>query len=193
MIGPKTAGQPYVVGRVHINAKEMMEYINPIQAVISRRFLNNSKFSLRRASGEDIDFIFQVRAQSMKNDFTRTSGWNDDDQYKRAADEIGQAQIIMAGKEPVGFIKVLTREHELHLHQMQILPRYQGFGIGTALVQCVLDRADSQNLPVTLFVLKGARSRNLYDRMGFSVIEENIYNFKMCRIPDSGKRSDEAL
>jgi hypothetical protein len=30
MIGPKTAGQPYVVGRVHINAKEMMEYFIPI-------------------------------------------------------------------------------------------------------------------------------------------------------------------
>src|SRR5512140_1679882 len=97
--------------------------------------LGMEKFSLRRASGEDVDFIFQVRVQSMKNDFARTSGWNDDEQYKRAADEIGQAHIIMVGNEPVGVIKVLTREHELHLHQMQILPRYQGYGIGTTLVK----------------------------------------------------------
>ena len=89
----------------------------------------------------------------------------------------------MVDNVPVGVIKILTREHELHLHQMQILPRYQGRGIGTALVRRVLERADNRNLPVTLFVMKGARARNLYERMGFSVVEDNVNNYKMCRYP----------
>lgn len=142
-------------------------------------------FSLRKARTEDIDFIFHVRAESMRNDVERNLGWNDNEQFKKAADEIGQAQIIMVDDEPAGVLKVLTREHELHLHQVQLLPRYQGLGIGTALVQSVLDRADSENFPVTLFVLKGARARNLYERMGFTVVEENVHNYKMCRLPGS--------
>ncbi len=141
------------------------------------------QFSLRMASSEDIDFIFRVRVESMKEDFARTSGWSADEQYRKAADEIGQARIIMIDNLPVGVIKVLTRDNELHLHQMQILPGYQGRGIGTALVQRVLESADSRNLPVTLFVLKGARAKNLYERMGFSVVEENVNNDKMCRHP----------
>ncbi len=144
------------------------------------------QFSLRNASSEDIDFIFLVRVESMKSDFEKTSRWNDEEQYRKAADEIGQAQIIMMEGLPVGVIKVLTREHELHLHQMQILPCCQGRGIGSALVRMVLQRADSLNFPVTLFVLKGARARNLCERMGFSLVEENLYNFRMCRYPDGG-------
>ena len=46
------------------------------------------QFSLRSASSEDIDFIFRVRVESMKDDFARTSGWNDAEQYRKAADEI---------------------------------------------------------------------------------------------------------
>lgn len=150
------------------------------------------EFSLRKASREDIDFIFYIRAQTMKDDFTRTFGWDDDDQYKRAADEIGQAQIIMINKEPIGVIKILTCKHEFHLHQMQILPQYQGKGIGTTLLENLLDRADSQNFQVTLFVLKGARAKHLYDRMGFFIIEENANNFKMCRLPNRGmERKDK--
>ena len=143
------------------------------------------KFSLRKATTADIDFIFYVRTLTMKSDFEGTFGWKDSEQYERAADEIDQAQIIMLHKEQIGVIKILAKENELHLHQMQILPRYQGKGIGTALVQNLLDRADSQQFSVTLFVLKNARAKNLYDRMGFSVIENNAHNFKMYRYPSN--------
>jgi len=59
-------------------------------------------------------------------------------------------------------------------------------GIGTAFVQSVLDRADSKNISVTLFVLKGARAKSLYERMGFSVTGENSFKYTMRRLPNSG-------
>jgi GNAT superfamily N-acetyltransferase len=142
------------------------------------------QFILRKAFIEDIDFIFRLRLLTMKDDFERTFGWNDDEQYKRAADEIEQAQMIILGNDPVGVVKILTKDSEFHLHQMQILPEHQGKGIGTAIVSDLLQRAGQLNLPVTLFVLKGSRAKNLYDRMGFSVIEETAGNFKMSRCPD---------
>ncbi len=68
---------------------------------------------------------------------------------------------------------------------MQILPNYQGKGIGSKLVSQVLDRAKNQNVPVTLLVLKGAAAKRIYDRFGFSVINEYENNYMMRWKPKS--------
>jgi GNAT superfamily N-acetyltransferase len=140
---------------------------------------NKKDFDLRNATNDDIEFIFQLRIQTMKKDFDNTFGWQEDEQRKRAADEIQHAQIIMMDQKDIGVIKVIPRISELHLHQMQILPDHQGKGIGSKLVRKVLDRAEKLDIPVTLLVLKGAAAKRIYDRFGFSVTNEYENNYMM--------------
>ncbi len=140
---------------------------------------NKKNFDLRNATNDDIEFIFQLRIQTMKKDFDNTFGWQEDEQRKRAADEIQHAQIIMMDQKDIGVIKVIPRINELHLHQMQILPEHQGKGIGSKLVRKVLDRAEKLDIPVTLLVLKGAAAKHIYDRFGFSVTNEYENNYMM--------------
>ena len=121
----------------------------------------------------------------MKKDFDNTFGWNEDEQLKRAADEIQHAKIIMINQIDIGVIKVIPKINELHLHQMQILPEYQGRGIGSKLVSQVLDRAENEKISVTLLVLKGAAAKRIYDRLGFSVINEYENNYMMRWQPQS--------
>lgn len=146
---------------------------------------NKINFNLRNATVDDIEFIFQLRVQTMKKDFDNTFGWYEDEQRKRAADEIQNAQIIMVEQKDIGVIKIIPKSNELHLHQMQILPEHQGEGIGTELVQRELDRAEKLNIPVTLLVLKGAVAKLIYDRLGFYVTDEYENNYKMCWQPKS--------
>lgn len=142
-------------------------------------------FNLRAATADDIEFIYQLRLITMKRDFENTFGWNEDEQRRRAADGIQNAKIIVVEQKDIGVIKLIPKSNELHLHQMQILPEYQGNGIGTELVRRVLDRAEKLNMLVTLLVLKGAVAKCLYDRLGFYVTDEYENNYKMCWQPQN--------
>lgn len=148
---------------------------------------NKIKFDLRNATVDDIEFIFQLRVETMKKDFDNTFGWYEDEQRKRAADEIQNVKIIMVEQQDIGVIKIIPKSNELHLHQMQILPKSQGKGIGTELVRRVIDRAEKLNISVTLLVLKGAVAKCLYDRLGFYITDEYENNYKMCWQPKSIK------
>jgi ribosomal protein S18 acetylase RimI-like enzyme len=144
---------------------------------------SNMEFNLRNATNDDIEFIFQVRVQTMKKDFDNTFGWQEDEQRNRAADEIHHTQIIIMDQKDIGVIKLIPRIDELHLHQMQILPEHQGKGIGTELIRKALERAVKQDIQVTLLVLKGAAANRMYDRLGFFVTDEYENNYRMCWQP----------
>jgi GNAT superfamily N-acetyltransferase len=57
------------------------------------------------------------------------------------------------------------RAHE-YLWMIGVAPGRQGEGLGTALIEAVLDRCDREGLPAYLEA-SSARSRKLYERLGF--------------------------
>jgi GNAT superfamily N-acetyltransferase len=75
-----------------------------------------------------------------------------------------------------------------YLSAIGVEPDRQGEGVGTALMQPVLDRCDREGLPA---YLETAVARNvlLYERLGFDVVEEmdlpgtDIHGWQMLRAP----------
>lgn len=59
------------------------------------------------------------------------------------------------------------RAHE-YLWMIGVAPGRQGEGLGTALIEAVLDRCDREELPAYLEA-SSARSRGLYERLGFEL------------------------
>ncbi|MEU6146316.1 GNAT family N-acetyltransferase [Streptomyces sp. NPDC047081] len=101
-------------------------------------------------------------------------------------DEEGPAQLRAAvdpDNERVELIGRLTqdihpagRAHE-YLWMIGTAPGRQGEGLGTALITHVLDRCDQDGLPAYLEA-SSARSRALYERLGFQLIGSPL------RLPD---------
>ncbi|MFE5759143.1 GNAT family N-acetyltransferase [Streptomyces massasporeus] len=60
------------------------------------------------------------------------------------------------------------RAHE-YLWMIGVAPGRQGEGLGTALIEAVLDRCDREGLPAYLEA-SNARSRTLYERLGFELV-----------------------
>ncbi|MEW2250729.1 GNAT family N-acetyltransferase [Streptomyces sp. NPDC006975] len=97
-------------------------------------------------------------------------------------DEEGPAELRLAvdpANERVERIGRLTaglhptdRAHA-YLWMIGVAPDRQGAGLGTALVEHVLERCDRDGVPAYLEA-SNARSRALYERLGFAVLPDRV-------------------
>lgn len=125
----------------------------------------------RRASAADRDFLLNLHHAAYHDVVVAQFGaWNESDQAKRFAEKWKQSQydVVQLDGIDVGALWTSRTDHDLFLNEIQVLPEYQGRGIGTALIEGVVARARSLGLPLRLRVLKANRARALYDRLGFT-------------------------
>jgi len=162
--------------------KQNRPLIIVISLIMQQETIN---YSLRSATNDDIDFMFQLRFKTMKPFFENTLGWNDAEELDKAADELNHAKIVMVGKEQIGIIKVIPKTKELHLHQLQIQPEFQKKGLGAELISKTIEWSEKLQIPITLFVITSSPAKSLYDRFGFVITEEFEHYCTMCRQPKS--------
>lgn len=92
--------------------------------------------------------------------------------------ELGRAIAELAGENAArGFAimaateQVHPKEEHLYLFFLGARPRFQGRGLGSALLRAVLDRCDAGGVPAYLEA-SSEDNRRLYERHGFVVREE---------------------
>ena len=73
-------------------------------------------------------------------------------------------------------------EVEIRLVDIALLSQHRNVGIGSALLKDLLSEAQSTGKPVRLHVETSNRAMRLYERLGFTVLEERgIYQFMEWR------------
>jgi ribosomal protein S18 acetylase RimI-like enzyme len=78
-------------------------------------------------------------------------------------------RIVESAGISIGVLDVRDQRDHIYLSRIELLPEYQGRGIGTDLVRAVLARGQ----PVRLHVFRAnTRARALYERLGFVVESE---------------------
>jgi ribosomal protein S18 acetylase RimI-like enzyme len=83
-------------------------------------------------------------------------------------------QIIETGGAAIGCMSIEEREDHLFLVEIELLPRFQGKGIGSQLIASAMRSAADQRRSLRLQVLhKNERARSLYERLGFAVYGKN--------------------
>jgi GNAT superfamily N-acetyltransferase len=131
-------------------------------------------YSLRSATWDDFEFVFQLNKANMRKYVELVRVWDDAaeraDMYQNFIPE--RDQIVQIDGQDVGVFTVEERDEEIYLNHIELLPEFQGKGIGTALIQKVLTKAASRNKPVTLHVLKNNPARQFYEHRGFQTVEE---------------------
>ena len=104
-----------------------------------------------------------------------TAIWGWDEQAQRGfhahAFNPGRWQIITAGGTDIGMIDVEHRPTEIYLARIEILPSYQGHGIGTRLIGALADEAQQNGQDLALDVLAvNHRAQALYQRLGMTEV-----------------------
>lgn len=142
-----------------------------------------SDLSLRPANERDADFLWQLHCAALKPYIQQTWGWDEDFQYRYFREHFNpqNSHIIRYMGAEIGVITLEETPLGITLSNIEILPQYQGLGIGTALIREVLERAASRGLPVSLRVLKINPACQLYLRLGFVIVGETDTHYWMRR------------
>lgn len=80
-------------------------------------------------------------------------------------------EMILLDGEPVGRLWVAWPAGECRIVDLTLLPAHRRAGLGTAVADEVLARADAATVPVTLSVVReNAAGLAFWERLGFSVV-----------------------
>jgi len=139
----------------------------------------------RNVKHEDLDFLLQLRKLSMSKHLANAKIKLTQEQHlERIKEHYYQSHIILRDRKPIGLIKfgvtsLKGTSKSLHIRQLQILPKYQGQGIGSQVLLVVKKKALQLQLPITLNVLLKNPARGLYLRHGFQIEGKNKVEFQM--------------
>ena len=98
--------------------------------------------------------------------------------------------IILYEGRPAGRVMTMIMEDVHRYIDLAILPEYQSLGIGTQIIKDLLDESARAGLPARLHVLKTNRAFQLYERLGFSIVDDDGVNYIMERPPTADWRTE---
>jgi ribosomal protein S18 acetylase RimI-like enzyme len=128
-----------------------------------------AEWHLRPATEADRDFLFDLHREAIRDYVEPVWGW-DDVAQQRLFDERFAArsyEVIQADGVDIGVLQLQDRPDEVVLDLIELLPAWQGKGIGTAIIRSLL----AQGKAVSLRVLtSNPRAAALYERLGFRIV-----------------------
>ena len=92
-----------------------------------------------------------------------------------------EALLVLRDGEPIGRLIIRRTASELAVVDIALMPDHRGQGVGTRLLNDVLEAADRVGLPVALHVEPSNPARRLYERLGFEPRGRDATHERMVR------------
>ena len=136
--------------------------------------MNPDLIKISQATEDDYEFSYQVKKAAEGELIRQVFGW--DEAFQRAFHRKEWTErrpsIIKYDGMPIGTLAAIEGDGRLELGQFFISPEYQNKGIGSFLLQRILQKADEGGKIVQLAFLKGNRAESLYTRNGFQLVRQ---------------------
>jgi len=144
-------------------------------------------YSLKIATQEDYDFIYNLNKTNMEDYVIETWGnWNENfqkDFFSRYLQTL-EFQIIVIKNKSVGIVAFSRNKTSINIDEIQLLPEYQNRGIGTLILSDIIASAQKAKIEITLRVLKvNYIAQKFYDKLGFEKIGDTETHFLLKRKP----------
>ena len=164
--------------------------------------MSTNILSLRPATDADQEFLAGVFA-STRTDELQALAWNPiqaemflNIQYKAQQQSYSlsypaaENNIILQDGQPVGRLLIDRSEESIHLIDIAILPDYRNHGVGAELISRLLGEAATRGREVVLTVFHTNPAIHLYERLGFSKVDEESLYWKMRWFPEPAHSQD---
>ncbi len=136
--------------------------------------------TLRPIAADDEAFLYELYASTreeelsvvtwdaaMKEQFLRMQFHAQQTHYQGYYPN-GEHQLILLDGQPIGRMYVAPMEQELRLLDIALLPEHRNRGIGTAMMQALMEEASRVAKPIRLHVYEyDPKALRFYARLGF--------------------------
>lgn len=141
--------------------------------------------ALRPIGPEDMPFLLRLYRSTREEELAMVVDWSDEQkdwfilmqfnaQHTWYQEHYVGAtfDVVLVDGEPAGRLYVHRREKEIRLVDISFLPELRGRGLGTGLLRDLCAEAEAAGKPLTIHVEKYNPAMRLYERLGFSRIDE---------------------
>jgi ribosomal protein S18 acetylase RimI-like enzyme len=147
--------------------------------------------TLRDASDEDAAFLLEVYGTTRADELALVPWSNEQKeaflkfqfnaQHASYHERFPEASysIILQDDEQIGRLYVLREDEEIRILDITVLPRYRNAGIGTPLIRQLLTEGAHTGKRVSIWVEHFNPSLHLFERLGFSKVQEEGFNCLM--------------
>jgi ribosomal protein S18 acetylase RimI-like enzyme len=143
-----------------------------------------AKYNLIPATNLDFDFAYQLKKIAYREYIEKTWGWDEAFQSKFHKENFSTAntRVIKLEDQRIGTVDIKEEDKRIFISGLYLLPEFQNQGIGTAILQEVMQRALANKKKIELEVLKvNTRAQELYKRLGFEMVEGDETKFFMYK------------
>ena len=135
---------------------------------------------LVRALNEDKAFLLKLRKMTMVEHLEKAGLYLSDAEHEfRLNDAFDCSHIVVHSGANIGLAKFRESSGKLEIMQIQIMPEYQGRGLGRCVTKQLITTARTKGLNVVLAVLRDNPATRLYKSLGFKIIGEDDYEYFM--------------
>lgn len=149
--------------------------------------------TLRFVTDDDADFLYElfvaVRGPAFASLPDDMVGPLFEQQYRAQQASYGAAypladhHVVELGGDPIGQIRVDRAATSIVLVDISLLPMARNYGIGTHLIESLVDESDYTGMPIELSVATDNPARRLYERLGFVETTADGTYARMIRQP----------
>lgn len=132
-------------------------------------------FSLKKATKTDSLFFYELKKMVLRKYVEEIWGWDEAFQVKFHDENYHPewSYIIKVGNNNIGTVEIKEDNDRIFICSLYILPSWQGKGVGAAVIQTQVQKAQKEDKPVELEVLKSnTGAQRLYKRLGFKEVED---------------------
>lgn len=141
--------------------------------------------ALRPIGPEDMPFLLRLYRSTREEELAMVVDWSDEQkdwfilmqfnaQHTWYQEHYVGAtfDVILVDEAPAGRLYVHRREREIRLVDIAFLPEFRNRGLGTSLLRALFAEAEGAGKPLTIHVEKYNPAMRLYERLGFTRIDE---------------------
>ena len=138
----------------------------------------------RPITDADLEFLERLY-RSTREDELASTPWSEDEktsfvafqfkaqhQYYQEQFATADFLLVVDAETPIGRIYLDRREDELRLIDIILVPERRRSGLGTQLLEDLLDEARARELPVRIHVEQFNPAMQLYLRLGFKPVQD---------------------
>jgi ribosomal protein S18 acetylase RimI-like enzyme len=129
------------------------------------------EINIRNATYNDYSFGYFIKKITLKEYIEKTWGWNTEYQKNtyRKNFHTQNTYIIEIDKMKIGLFEYEEKSNYFEINQIFILPKYQNKGIGSMILNQIINKAKDKNIAIKLQVLKiNKEAKKLYIKLGFT-------------------------